>query len=300
MEPMSSDAGFATGEADNTPPQFTGREAATNENPEMDRLADANRGASENQGEQETIVAPASWATEMHASWDSLPSHLQHYLSDREQATGRMVVQQTRELSRVRPIVEMRDKYQWDFDRYGVSFEEGMAALMRAQELLDQDPRRGIAAIAQSYGIDLAEVFGPTQSLSPEVRRVLGENRRYEAKIDSMKRDQRAEQLAESRALTAKAESELQHWKTEKPYYEDVRNLMASFLSSGDAEDLESAYEMACHAHSDVREKVLQVDSMRDALSDQGQEKTQDKVAAKGELLDEDVLSYLFDQIVSR
>lgn len=268
------------------------------------------------QSEVAAIAPPASWSAEMHSHWTTLPPQIQTYVSQREQDASRKISEQGNELGRARPVVDLFDRYQQNFDRHGISFEDGMASLMQAQEMLDQNPLQGIAAIAETYGIDLPSVFGPSaQQLSPEVQRLVAENRQYQATINNLQRDQRARQIAEDRAIYSEALQDLGHWSLDKEHFAAVENTMAGLLSSGEAEDLDEAYDMACHAVPEIRQELLEADrarvaeerrmadaqaardAMRMAQTNIGNRAARPAVA--GEFLDDDALSQRFDAIIA-
>ena len=268
------------------------------------------------QPEMVAIAPPASWSAEMHSHWTTLPPQIQTYVSQREQDASRKISEQGNELGRARPVVDLFDRYQQNFDRHGVSLEDGMASLMQAQEMLDQNPLQGIAAIAETYGIDLPSVFGPAaQQLSPEVQQLVAENRQYQATINNLQRDQRAQQIAEDRAIFNEALEDLGHWSMDKEHFAAVENTMAGLLSSGEADDLDEAYDMACHAVPEIRNELLEAERVRAAedrrMADA--QATRDarrmaqtnignraaRPAVAGEFLDDDALSQRFDAIIA-
>ncbi len=290
-------------------------EPAAIEAGEPNRAGRPNGGLSE-QPDAAAITLPASWSAEMHSHWTTLPPQVQAYVSQREQDASRKISEQGNELGRARPVVELFDRYQQNFDRHGVSFEDGMASLMQAQEMLDQNPLQGIAAIAETYGIDLPSVFGTAaQQLSPEVQRLIADNRQYQATINNLQRDQRARQIAEDRAVFDDALHDLGHWSMDKEHFAAVENAMASLLSSGEADDLDQAYEMACHAVPEIRQQLLEEERAREAEERRlaGAQAARDarrmaqtnignraaRPAVTGEFLDDDAMSQRFDAIVA-
>ena len=50
--------------------------------------------------------------------------------------------------------------------------------------------------------------------------------------------------------------NEIDSFKTDKPYFEEVRETMAGLLQSGMADDLQSAYDKAIRLNDDVFQKV--------------------------------------------
>ncbi len=211
------------------------------------------------QSEVAAIAAPVSWSKEMAEQWATLNPQMQEYVSQRELETQQRLSKQGNELARARPIIDVVSKYQQSFDRHGVTLEQGMESLMKAQAILDQDPLKGIAAIAQTYGIDLPKVFGPAyQNMDPALRQLVENNQRLQAQVLNSQRDQQAQQAAEVRAAEEHSNQQIEEWlaKEDRPYYEQVHGAMVALIQTGQADSLDSAYDMACYANPTIRAEL--------------------------------------------
>lgn len=259
--------------------------------------------------------APASWSAEMKAEWATLPAKAQSYVLQRERDSMRKISEQGNELGKMRPIVDTAQKFQKNFDRHGVTFEQGMTSLMMAQDMLDRNPLQGLAAIAQTYGVNLAQAFGPAQqAVHPDIQRLIAENQQLKASTTHHQREQLAAQRAEERQLSEWASNEIATWSDGKEHFEAVREDMQVFLKEGRATDLDDAYDKACHANPEIRQKVTAAQRAKEAQAQReaaelaakdAKRKAQTNTgnrparpAPSGSILDDDAMSSRFDAIV--
>lgn len=297
----------------------------TNENSEMepgggsDLLpeGDATPSRPDSNGEQEptAIAAPASWSKEMHEHWDSLSPQIRQYVSQRELDASRKISEQGNELNRARPLAELLERYQQNFDRHGVTFEQGMESLMNAQAVLDQDPLRGIAMIAQSYGVDLQQAYGPAyQHMDPSLKRLVEHNQALQAQLLNAERNQRAQQAADQRAAMQQGVHQVDTWLTEqdRPYFDLVQDSMAVLLEQGLASTLDEAYDIACHANPTTRQELQRLreqqesDTMaraarnaRRKAATNGGNRSGIVAVTSGDMLDDDALAQRLDAILA-
>lgn len=269
------------------------------------------------EGEQETPVIdpPKFWSADMKEQWSNLPPQIQEYVSQREREAQVQISRMGNELGRAKPVVETVAKYQHEFDRHGVSFQDGMERLMQAQRILDQNPLQGLAAIAQTYGINLAQAFSPQQqNVDPNYAAMQQRYQQMHAALTNQQREQYAQQIAEQRQLSEWAQSHLAEWADGKEYLDHVREDMAVLLQSGRASDFDDAYEKACWANPEIRSKITAQQAEAEAKERQKAEEKAAKeaklkaktnsgkrVATKArptaDMLDDDYLSRLYDSV---
>lgn len=208
--------------------------------------------------ETPAIVAPDSWSAEMKEQWASLPAPAQEYVAQREKEAHSQISRMGQELSQWKPIAELRDKTQHLFDRQGVDFKSGLERLLHAQSVLDQNPLQGIAAIAQTYGVDLAQAFGgqPQQAVNPEFARLQQELNQAKAVLTNQQREDMARKAREERELSTWAAQQVEAWRGDKEYLDEVQPIMQKLLEAGVATDLDDAYQTAIYRHPEVRAKI--------------------------------------------
>ncbi len=106
---------------------------------------------------------PAGWTAAEKAEWAKLSPAVQAAVSRREQEMSRGGQQWSEEKRRyetaISPIATLaRSK--------GLSTEEGIQRLARAQQMLDTDPVSALKEIAASYGVNLATLAGSPDTVS--------------------------------------------------------------------------------------------------------------------------------------
>lgn len=205
------------------------------------------------------INAPDAWSAEIREKWASLPRDVQEYVAKREKDAHSRISQMGQELSQYKPLAELRTKTLDVFDRHGMTPEQGFERLVYAQQVLDQNPLQGLAAIAQSYGIDLAKAFGGQQAQQPNDPRfaaLQSELEQARAILTNQQRDQTAAQMRAERDAEAWAAKTVEEWVVGKEHFDLVREDMQKLLSAGVAENLDEAYETAILRNPELREKV--------------------------------------------
>lgn len=211
------------------------------------------------------IDAPMSWSADKKAMWSSIPPEVRPYIAQREMEAHQQISRMGQEVARYRPYGELIEAKQEVFDRNGFNAIDGLNRLFEAQERLEQDPLQGLAAIAQSFGIDLAAAFGgqPGQQMDPnavppQVQQLTQTVRQLEQKLAQRENTERAQAERDTQARREEAKSQVTKWSEGKTHFanEAVRTLMGTLMSNGQANDLDDAYDKACHAVPEVRQAI--------------------------------------------
>lgn len=234
-----------------------------------------------------SIDPPTAWSADKKAIWPTLPPAAQTYIAQREGESHQAITRMGEELAQLRPFGELLTTHRDTFSRHGVDPQAGIAALLDAQQRLDADPRGALAAIAQMYGVDLAELAGlqhqqqgPVDPTVSALQQKLDRLERSQAERD--RRDQDAAKAQEA-ALQTKVKDDLGKWAQGKPHFEEVRELMGTLFASGKVNTLDEAYDMACNALPSVRAKVTEQarkDAEAKRLADQAKQVSEAKRAA--------------------
>lgn len=106
------------------------------------------------------IDPPVSWSGEMKAKWATFPPEAQAYIAQREKEAAQGFSRLGQQVKALEPLAQTIEQNRSVFERNGVKPEQGVALLLQAQAMLDQDPVSGIAEIARRYGIDLGALQG--------------------------------------------------------------------------------------------------------------------------------------------
>lgn len=211
----------------------------------------------------EVSDAPHSWSAEKKALWASIPPEVRPYIAQRETEAHEQISRMGMEIARYKPVGELIDAHQEMFDRNGFAPIEGMKKLFEAQQVLEQNPMQGIAAIADQFGIDLAATFGGQQTEGqggdPQVANLQQQVRQLEQRLAQNQNTQRARDEREAEVRRSDAKAEVAKWSEGKTHFarEDVKRMMATLMGNGQAKTLDEAYEQATYAIPDVRNLVL-------------------------------------------
>lgn len=223
---------------------------------------------------QPAIAAPVSWSADAKAKWASVPPELQQFIAKREteahQAITRMGMERNtleKQIKEFEPVHQLLNARKDDLARRGINASQAIATLFDAQARLDANPVDGLVQIGLSYGIDLRPVFAGQQSQvdtnSPAIAQIqqkldaLEQRNAHLEKIQAERdeRERRAQEQAEA-ASQSELSQEIEKFKQDKPYFEEVRAMMAALLQGGAAEKLEQAYDMAVNAHPEIRQRI--------------------------------------------
>lgn len=120
--------------------------------------------ASETAASTPQDAPPVGWTPDAKAEWSKLSPAIKAAVIKRETEIANGGRQWSEEKRRyeaaISPIAQLTS-------RRGLSVEQGIQALARAQAMLDENPAEGIKRIAQSYGVNLATLTGQQPSDVP-------------------------------------------------------------------------------------------------------------------------------------
>jgi len=105
--------------------------------------------------------APESWRGK--SVWKGMSREARQHAAARETAH----TETAKKLEAYNPVGLVLNSHQATFARHGVSFDKGLAMVLRAQDALDQNPREALKAIAASYNVDLRELVGAPSERDP-------------------------------------------------------------------------------------------------------------------------------------
>lgn len=206
------------------------------------------------------IPFPKAWKKEKEPLWARLDRETREYIDAREKdvvrgfdmySTGHKNWNEL--ISPFEPIIKQHPH---------VNPVQVMQTLMKNHLALvqsDENQRVQLAVnLLKGYGIDPSKLAGlqsqaPAQNqLSPEVQRALNEVNQIKQTFTQFQEQQRQAQVAE---LEKQVEAFASDPKNK--FFDEVADDIQRFLSSGAAQDLPSAYELACYANPAVRAKII-------------------------------------------
>ena len=210
--------------------------------------------AIEAQEEEKPAVKPrpSSWKKDYEEHWGKLDPQLQDYIQQREADYAKGVSTYKNQWEQAAPILETLNQFQPLLRQYGVAPQQWITQLGNAHaQLVTGTPEQKMQIfqqLANDYGVNLGAVTGQTgydpqfSSLAQELNAIKNQWGQFQAQQEAMEQTQ--------------LRSEIDSFKADKPYFEEVREVMAGLLQSGMADDLQSAYEKAIRLNDDVFQKV--------------------------------------------
>lgn len=218
----------------------------------------------EPEGDDEQVIPPEHWSAEDKATFEGLPRQAQDYLLKREKQYEQGIQAKSEQLKTIEEAIAPYDQV---LKLRGVDRGTAIKSWVAAQQMLDQDPVRGIKMLIQTFGHDVAD------KISREIGQ--GEPRRrdyskYEPdtleELESLKRDNQNLIERQQRQMQEEAMRKVQEFVQAKdaegnlkhPQFEQVKPTMQAFLNSGAATDLEDAYSMAVRTLPDYEKQIAE------------------------------------------
>jgi hypothetical protein len=199
------------------------------------------------------VDPPQSWTSEQRTHWAKLPPETQEYILQRESEAHKAITSYGERVKSYEPLERIITQHRQSFERRGLDAARAVETLFSAQDALDRNPVDGLINIGLSYGIDLRPAFNGQQGSIPAADPRVGQ---LESRLSQWEQHLTQQQRAEAERQTAEAESTLNAFSKDKPYFQDVRAMMASFMRDGHADNLQAAYDMAVNASPQTRERI--------------------------------------------
>jgi hypothetical protein len=237
---------------------------------------------------------PPGWSVKSKSEWDKLPDSIRADIVKREQEVSDGFKQYSG-MKELMPYVEMAQ-------RSGTSLKAALDNYTGLENLLRQDPVRGLSQIATNMGVHpveaaqrILQAYGQTaqtvqaepsgaQTFDPTaLQQYLNP---LSQELNTLKQQLTQQQQAEQARQQTAINSVLERFKSDPAhrYFENVEPLMSQLISSGLVQrtgdhmaDLKSAYEAACYQNPEVRELLI-----NDKIAkDEAGRKEREKVAAE-------------------
>ena len=210
--------------------------------------------ALEAQEEEKPVVKarPSSWKKDYEEDWGRLDPRIQDYIQQREADYAKGVSTYKNQWDNAQPILEAIRPFENVLQQNNLNPAQWIQNLGNAhQTLVFGSPEQKInmfQQLANEYGVNLGAVTGNTEydpqfsHLTQELNQLRNQWSQFQAQQEAMEQTQLV--------------SEIDSFKADKPYFEEVRESMAGLLQSGMANDLQDAYDKAIRLNDDVFQKV--------------------------------------------
>jgi hypothetical protein len=200
----------------------------------------------------ETKPRPSSWKKDYEEHWGKLDPTLQDYIQQREADYAKGVSTYKNQWDMAAPIVEAIRPFEPLLKEYGVAPQQWVSQLGNAHaRLVKGTPEQKLemfAQLANDYGVNLGALTGQT-GYDPQFSQLAQE-------LNQIKNQWSSFQSAQEQQEQVQLQNEIESFKDDKPYFDEVRETMAGLLQSGMADDLQSAYDKAIRLNDDVFQKV--------------------------------------------
>lgn len=208
-----------------------------------------------------TIKPPASWRPEVREKWAALPPEVQQEVARREREVA-VTLQQAA------PLKQELEAWQRTLaphagmlQAFGGDPRRTIGEVLQAQAVLHYgSPKQKAGLLARlitGYNVSIDDLAGELNGTSPVPQQQSPQQFR-DPRFDQFLAQ--AQQFRAQRDAAAKQEA-VATWTAfaeKHEYAEELKPLIGSYLGDGHAPDLETAYDMALHAHPEYRKVVLQ------------------------------------------
>lgn len=197
--------------------------------------------------------APASWTSKAKEEWSKIPLNLQEEIIKREKDVARGFEEKGQEANFARSIKETIAPYQERLNQFGSSPKEAIEYLFKMENFSHKDPEGYILHAAQGLGVDLASLAQKAQQYSQQQQGT------YNPQLAALERKLAAVEQNLSEEKLSKTQSEIDKFKADKPYYDQLEPLMIALIETGQApRELQTAYDMALYANPQTRTRILE------------------------------------------
>lgn len=246
-----------------------------------------NKGATAQAGSEAETTAvrnlPASWSPDQKEAWSTFSPAIQDYILKREKEYSTGIQERSEKLKTFEEKARDRSEldrvltpYREKWALNGISDHQQIQRLLAAQDLLNRDPAAGLRYLAQSFGLNPAQLATaaqnqPTGQLDNALAKQVADlSRRLEAREKS---EAEAQKQAEQEAA-ATIQTEIDAFKADpaNKHFDAVKDDMKLLLGNGRAVSLQDAYEKAVRLDPTLHQQFLdeQIEARAKAASGQG------------------------------
>jgi hypothetical protein len=149
-----------------------------------------------------------------------------------------------------------------------------LSRLIAADQMLSRDAHAGLAQIAQMYGLSPAQIGVQSQQAEhPDILALRTELSTLKQSLEQREHSERETRLSEARR-------EIEAFKADHIYFEDVREDVKVLLESGRASTLEDAYDRAVWMNPEIRALVQKAERESDQTRTQRAQHAQKALSA--------------------
>ena len=213
--------------------------------------------------ELEALPAPNHWPKDFAAKFEALDAPAQHMFMERYKDLEGDYTKKTQAISQYRKRQEAFDEimkpFKGDFERAGMDDVGAVRQLLAAHDYLRKDPANAINWLANQYGVDIGAIgndpAAEDEFADPQVKQLQQQVAQLTGFIQNQQTQQQSNVQASTQSFIDQFAAETDaNGNPAHPHFEKVRGVMGSLISSNNATDLASAYEMAVYADPELRQ----------------------------------------------
>ena len=222
----------------------------------------------------EALAAPNHWPKDFASKFEALEPAAQQMFMERYKDLEGDYTKKTQALAQYRKRQEAFDEimqpHKSDFERAGMDDVGAVRQLLAAHDYLRKDPQNAIAWLANQYGVDTNAIgndpAAEDEFADPQVKQLQQQVAQLTGFIQNQQTQQQSQVQASTQSLIDQFAAETDaNGNPKHPHFERVRGVMGTLISSENAKDLNTAYEMAVYADPELRQE--QVKAMAAAQS---------------------------------
>ena len=206
------------------------------------------------------LAPPHGWTPAAKAAYAKLPPEVQEAVARRE-------VEINNGFAKLKEYKGL-DQYAEMAKSSGTTLKEAFDRYKAAEDLLDRDFRGGVAQLCEMYGVhpmqlaqEFASMFGGQQGGQPGPQ---GQPQPGDPQVGLLARELAGIKEFVRTLSTEREQQEregintfVQQFSQDKLYFEDVRKDMAHLIRTGQANDLNDAYDKACWMNPQIRDLLI-------------------------------------------
>jgi hypothetical protein len=214
------------------------------------------------------VEAPKHWDEKVRAKFADLPPDVAKEISDAALKDRQAITKVGEFAKNAKPIVDTVQQFRETFETKGLSYQEGLTQLLKAQQALDRDPVTGLQQIAQAYGIDLGSLANAggrdphAQALQSKLEQQDQQIKELRAYIQNAERSKQEQTFNSKADLASKLASELEGFDD---LIDDMEPLIVTIRRQNpgwnDEQVVKEAYDRAAWSNPTFRQRRVEAET---------------------------------------
>lgn len=212
------------------------------------------------------VKAPASWKPDMREKWASLPPEVQAEVVRREREVATALQQAAPARQEAEAWQKTLQPHAGMLQAFGADPRQTVGQLLQAQAVLHygspQQKAGLIARLVTGYNVTVDDLAAALNGASHETAKPPQQQFR-DPRFDQFMTTLQQQKAAREAQLDQDLKAQWDSFASENEHAEALKPLIGAILGSGKADSLESAYDMALHAHPEFRKVVSRREAAR-------------------------------------